>query len=275
MRTFVCALALATAVCGAMAQGKADPAEEFRKLPWVAGPEDGRIAGQATIKLGDRFGFLGEQGTSKFLELNGNPPRPGHYTLVPREGDWFAVFHFNADGYVRDNEKIDADALLKSLKEGDEAGNDERKQLGMQPIHTDGWSVPPHYDEANKRLEWGVRLRDHEGRFVVNYTSRLLGREGVMSAVLVSNPDSLEKDRAAFVTALNGFSYDSGKAYAEFKEGDKLAAYGLGALVLGGAAAAAAKTGVGKALFKGLWIALAAGAAGIWAFVKRFMGKKA
>jgi len=93
--------------------------------------------------------------------------------------------------------------------------------------------------------------------------------------VLVSNPDSLEKDRAAFVTALNGFSYDSGKAYSEFKEGDKLAAYGLGALVLGGAAAAAAKTGVGKALFKGLWIALAAGAAGIWAFVKRFMGKKA
>src|SRR5262249_52971771 len=155
------------------------------------------------------------------------------------------------------------------------SGNDERKRLGMQPIYTDGWSVPPHYDEATRRLEWGVRLRDHDGRFVVNYTSRLLGREGVMSAVLVSNPESLEKDRAAVDAALNGFAYNSGKAYSEFKEGDKVAAYGLGALVLGGAAAAAAKTGAGKALFKGLWIALAAGAAAIWAFVKRFMGKKA
>jgi uncharacterized membrane-anchored protein len=120
----------------------------------------------------------------------------------------------------------------------------------------------------------GVRLRDHDARFVVNYSSRLLGREGVMTAVLVSNPDTLERDRAAFSKALDGFSYDSGKAYTEFKQGDKVAAYGLGALVLGGAAAAAAKTGAGKALFKGLWVALAAGGAAIWAFAKRMMGRR-
>jgi uncharacterized membrane-anchored protein len=152
---FVLALACMTGWAQDKGAGKADPGEAFRSLPWVTGPEQGRIAGQATIQLGDAFGFLGEQGTGRFLELNGNPPRPGHYTLVPKEGEWFAVFHFNADGYVRDDEKIDADALLKSMKEGDESGNEERKRLGLKPIYTDGWSVPPHYDAGTRRLEWG------------------------------------------------------------------------------------------------------------------------
>src|SRR5262249_50287367 len=159
----------------------------------------------------------------------------------PAKDGWFAVFHFNADGYVRDDEKIDADDLLKSIKSGDESGNEERKRAGMPAIYTDGWTVPPHYDKATRRLEWGVRLKDEKGQYVVNYAARLLGRDGVMTAILVSNPETLDKDRAAFDAALAGFRYNSGKAYNEFKEGDKVAAYGLGALVLGGAAAAAAK----------------------------------
>ena len=46
----------------------------------------------------------------------------------------------------------------------------------MPSLHTVGWAVPPHYDTATKRLEWGMRLRaesnDHD---IVNYTIRLLG----------------------------------------------------------------------------------------------------
>ena len=126
--------------------------------------------------------------TRRFLELMGNPPRDGHYMIAPADLDWFAVFSFDPVGYVKDDEKIDADALLKSLKESDGPGNEERKRLGMEPIYTDGWHVPPHYDTGTKRLEWGMRLRDEKGRLHVNYTSRLLGRSGVMSAVLVSSP---------------------------------------------------------------------------------------
>lgn len=46
---------------------------------------------------------------------------------------------------MKDDEKIDADALLKSLRDGDAAGNEERKRLGMKAIYTDGWAVNPHY----------------------------------------------------------------------------------------------------------------------------------
>lgn len=47
---------------------------------------------------------------------------------------------------------------------------------------------------------------------------------------------------------INGFDYVAGERYSEWSQGDKVAAYGLGALVLGGAAAVATK--------KGLWAVL-------------------
>jgi hypothetical protein len=58
--------------------------------------------------------FLDGANTRRFLELNGNPPRDDHYALV--SDDWFAIFSFRDSGYVKDDEKLDADALLKTLK---------------------------------------------------------------------------------------------------------------------------------------------------------------
>jgi uncharacterized membrane-anchored protein len=247
---------------------------EVKKLSWQRGPTEGKIASRATLQVPQGYAFLDERNTRRFLELMGNPPRDGHYMIAPDSLDWFAVFSFDPVGYVKDDEKIDAEALLKSLKEGDARGNEERKRLGMQPIYTDGWHVAPHYDAANKRLEWGMRLRDDRGGQYVNYTSRLLGRSGVMSAVLVSSPKALGEDMKSFNSTLRGYDFVAGEKYAEFKSGDKMAEYGLAALVVGGAAAAAAKTGILKTLGKFLWVLVAGGFYAVWAFVKRLTGRK-
>ena len=248
--------------------------QELQKLAWQRGPGEGTIAGKAKIQIPSGFAFLDERNTRRFLELMGNPPRDGHWMIAPANLDWFAVFSFDPVGYVKDDEKIDADALLKSLKEGDGPGNDERKRLGMAPIYTDGWHVPPHYDSGSKRLEWGMRLRDEKGGMHVNYTSRLLGRSGVMSAVLVSSPQTLNSDMKEFNGALAGYQFNAGEQYAEFKSGDKIAEYGLGALVLGGAAAAAAKAGLFKSLGKFLWVVIGGAAMGGWALLKKLFGRK-
>jgi uncharacterized membrane-anchored protein len=204
----------------------------------------------------------------------GNPPRDNHYMIAPLNLDWFAVFSFDPAGYVKDDEKIDADALLRSLKEGDGPGNEERKRFGIASIHTDGWHVPPHYDAGTRRLEWGMRLRDEQGGIHVNYTIRLLGRSGVMSAVLVSSPRTLNDDIKAFNDALAGYQFNAGEQYAEFKSGDKIAEYGLAALVVGGAAAAAAKTGLLTSLGKLLWVVIGGVAVGGWALLKRLLRRK-
>lgn len=229
---------------------------ELESLAWQKGPTSGAIAGKAQIAVAENHVFLDDKNTRRFLELTGNPPRDGHYIYAPASLAWFAVFSYSDTGYVKDDEKIEPDALLKSLKESDGPSNDERKKLGMSPIFTDGWQVAPHYDLESKRLEWGVRLKTGNGEPIVNYTARLLGRSGVMNAVLVSDPDSLAQDMAEFKTSLQRFEYVSGEKYSEFKQGDRVAEFGLAALILGGAAAVATK--------KGLWGAIVAFLAAFW-----------
>jgi uncharacterized membrane-anchored protein len=232
---------------------------ELRKLAWQKGPAEGRIAGQATIKVPQGYVFLDAKNTSRFLELAGNPPLDGHYLFAPESLHWWSVFSFDASGYVKDDEKIDADSLLKQMKEGDGPTNAERKKLGLTEIHTVGWEVPPHYDAETRRLEWGKRLQSSSGEIVVNYSSRLLGRSGVMSAVLVGDPQTLAQDTQAFKAGLKDFSYVPGEKYAEFKQGDKMAQYGLAALIVGGAAAVATK--------KGVWAALLAFLGAFWKLI--------
>ena len=259
------------------AQAQRDPEQiiqELQKLAWQRAPGEGAIGAKAKIRIPDGHAFLDERNTRRFLELMGNPRRDGHYMIAPVTLDWFAVFSFDPVGYVKDDEKIDADELLESLKKGDGPGNEERKRLGMAPIYTDGWHVPPHYDSGTKRLEWGMRLRDDSGARHVNYTSRLLGRSGVMSAVLVSSPQTLNQDMQAFNRVLGGYQFIAGEKYAEFKSGDKIAEYGLAALVVGGAAAAAAKAGLFKSLGKFLWIIIGGALMGGWALLKRFFGRR-
>jgi len=258
----------------ALAQPQSAADKALQSLAWQKGPTEARIGDKATIQVPASYLFLDESNTKRFLELSGNPPRDGHYLLAPQSLDWFAVFSFDATGYVKDDEKIDPDELLRVIKEGDQPGNEERKRLGMSPIYTDGWHVAPHYDLGTQRLEWGIRLRNEAGQPGINYTARILGRSGVMSAVLVSDPESLNKDMVAFKDALKNFKYAPGQTYAEFKQGDKVAAYGLAALVVGGAAAAAAKAGLFKGLGKFLWVGIAVGIAAVWGGLKALFRRR-
>ncbi|HEY4373091.1 MAG TPA: DUF2167 domain-containing protein [Burkholderiales bacterium] len=250
---------------------------ELKKLQWQEGPTEGRIGTQASIKVPKDYVFLDEKNTRRFLEINGNPPADHHYMIAPRSLSWFAVFSFEESGYVKDDEKIDADSLLKSLKESDGPSNEQRKRLGMGSLYTVGWEVPPHYDNSTRRLEWGMRLRADDNTPVINYTSRLLGRKGVMSAILVSSPQTLAADTRAFQTALRDFDYVPGEKYSEYKSGDKIAEYGLAALILGGAAAVATKKGFWAVIggfFAAFWKLLAGVAAAGFAGLRSMFRKK-
>jgi uncharacterized membrane-anchored protein len=61
----------------------------------------------------------------------------------------------------------------------------------------------------------------------------------------------------------------SGQKYSEFKEGDKIAKYGLAALVLGGAGAAALKFG----FFQKFWKAIVFGGAALIAGIGKLWNK--
>ena len=248
------------------------------KLAWQIGPTTGAIGDKARIAVPAGYGFLGAADTKKFLELNHNLASGREYLLAPAKFDWFALFEFEPIGYVKDNEAIDADEVLRDVREGTARGNEERRKRGWDTMSVVGWEFPPQYDRQAKLLEWAlIGKDDRTDDRVINYNTRILGRTGVMSVVIVAEPGALNQAVAEFKGLIGGYRYVAGERYAEFREGDRVAEYGLAALIAGGAAAVATKKGFWALLagfFAAAWKFLAAGAVAVLAGFKKFFHKK-
>jgi uncharacterized membrane-anchored protein len=138
-----------------------------------------------------------------------------------------------------------------------------------------GWEQPPKYDEATHNLEWCIRGTS-EDHAILNYNTRLLGRKGVMEVVLIVDPEKLPETMPAFRNVLANYSFQTGQTYAEYRPGDKVAKYGLAALVLGGAAVGAAKLGLFTSLlllFKKAFKLVIVAVVAIIASLKKLLGK--
>ncbi len=230
--------------------------QKIQALDWQRSPALGAIAGKAAIRLDGGLRFLDAHNTTQYLTLLGNLPQTDSFTVAANDLRWFSVFTFMAEGYVKDDETIDPDALLATLKQNNVQSQPERKQRGLPALYLEGWFIAPRYDSQTKRLEWATLLRDDAGQNSVNFSTNLLGRSGHMNVILVSDPQNLASDMVQFKTALGQFEFVSGERYSEWRQGDKIAEYGLSALVVGGAAAVATK--------KGLWAALGGFIAAAW-----------
>jgi uncharacterized membrane-anchored protein len=250
------------ALLGLLALPLCAPAQEQAaapkvKIDWQDGPTVGKLGDLAEIKVPEGYRFAGADGTRKFLELTENPPSGAELGVLiperkenePSNGFWFVIFEFRNIGYVKDDDrdKLNADALLKELQTNTEEGNKERAKRGWPAYNIDGWYKPPFYDVSTKNLTWATRghgIESGKEEKSVNYSVRILGRRGTMDVDLVLGPDIVSDVLPRFASVLGGFSFKSGHSYAEFRPGDKVAEYGLAALVAGGATAIAFKTGL-------------------------------
>ena len=254
----VAAAFLLAGVCTARAEESQDTrAEEFRAklraLDWVRGPRDITVSGNSTLSLPEGYVYLDAANTKKFLELNENLSSGKEVMIAPKSLRWSAYLVFEDAGYVKDDEKLDADAILKTLKANNQAGNEERRRRGWTDLTLVGWSTPPAYNDTTKRLEWATLLRS-QNQDATNFFTKILDRRGFTSVILVSSPEDAPGATADLNKVLTGYRFNTGDTYAEWRPGDKVAEYGLAGLIVGGAVAAAAKTG----LLKGLFVALAA-----------------
>ncbi len=242
------------------------------QIKFTEGPAQGDLGYWAKIDVPKGYVFAGKGEASKVMELTENIPSGNEVGFIaPDSSSWFVVFEFEKIGYVKDDEKadLDADELLEAMREGVEAGNKDRLDRGWPTLTLEGWVQPPRYNESSQNLEWATRLRAGDGQVSVNYNTRRLGRDGVMQITIAASPDDIAAVMPEFQAIMESFAFKTGHTYAEFREGDRMAEYGLKALVLGGGAAVAAKAGLFKWLWKIIVVALAAGGA----FLKRILGR--
>ena len=227
----------------------------------------------------------------KLMEKMGNQVDESFRGLVfKREGTWAIELEYVGDGYVKDDDAADLkpDEILKSIKEGTEEANAYRKKQGFDAVHVDNWTEAPHYERAQHHLIWGIKGKHDDGSPAsVNFYTRVLGRHGFVALNLMDDPQTIEASKVDGLVVLRATTFKPGSRYEDFdKKSDKVAEYGLGALVLGGAGVAAlklAKIGL-LAKFGGKLIALLIAAkklvvlffVGIGAWLKRlFGGRKA
>jgi len=231
----------------------------------------------ATLNVSDQFYYLSPNDARKVLvQLWGNPENaasstlgmifPAKYSPIDQQS-WGALIDYEDSGHVSDDDAAETDynALLKQIQDAIKEENPEREQQGYDPITLVGWAEPPHYDKASHALHWARDLifgKDANGEHTLNYSVRVLGREGVTELEFIAGLNQLQQINAAIPNVINTVQYDSGKRYADFVNGDKIAAYSMAGMIAAGAGVKiAAKLGflaIVLGFFKSFGVALLA-----------------
>lgn len=203
----------------------------------------------ATMDLPPNFRYLDPADAAKLItEGWGNPPGvqslgmivPSDVNPLSQAG-WGVVVTYDKDGHVKDDDAdhINYADLLKDMKEGMEENNKTRKEQGYSAMSLVGWAEQPSYDKAQHKLYWAKELHtEGSNENGLNYNIRVLGREGVLVLNAVSGMQQIAqvKQEMKKVTAFTEFT--PGNRYTDFNAStDKVAEYGIAALVAGGVAA--------------------------------------
>jgi uncharacterized membrane-anchored protein len=240
--------------------------------------------GHATLQLNPDFRYLDAADAQRVLEMWGNPPdksvlgmiTPASVSPVDKDG-WAVVVTYSDDGHVSDADaaKIDYAAMLKDMQEQTRDSNEQRKKSGYETVDLVGWATPPHYDAASNKLYWAKELAfAGESEHTLNYDIRVLGRGGYLSLNAVAGMGQLPMIESKMQNVLAMTDFDAGQRYGDFNAStDKIAAYGIGALVAG---TIAAKAGLFAKLLAVILAAkkfIIAGLIAVGAAFKKFFGR--
>ena len=286
----LCLLLALTVSTFAQEPDKAALREKAQKIADGLNYQKGEIAlkgGLAKIRVPEEFRYLDSKDANTVLSgLWGNPPDTNTLGLIvpanisPASPEaWAVIITYDEDGYVKDDEaaKMDYDKLIQQMREGTSEASKEREKSGYSSIELVGWATPPRYDKSTHKMYWAKELKfGGSPENTLNYNIRMLGRRGVLVLNAVAGMSQLSDIEAATPAVLAMVDFQEGHRYTDFNAStDKVATYGLAALVVGGLAAKAG-------LFKGLIVAVLAakklvivGCVAVAAWMKKLFGKKA
>jgi len=157
-----------------------------------------------------------------------------------------------------------------------EAANDERRRnSGPGAMYTVDWLIPPTYDSAKKEARWAIQFSAN-GQLFANLQVIKLGRYGYHRMSWAGPASGVDSTPRFLQTMLDSHSYDEGHRYADYVEGDKVAGFGIAALVRATAIGGKPAEGSTAAIFgsdfllgKEAWFVILAALGGIGIVFKR------
>jgi uncharacterized membrane-anchored protein len=213
----------------------------------VHGPASILLLSEGSLALPKGMMFADHGHGKRLMEALGNQVDDQAFVglILPEKGQghWFVTVDYAAEGHVSDSDAsdINADHMLKVLKDGTEHSNEFRKSKGMPAIEMTGWAEPPAYNAIDHTLVWSALVREHGAALgseqTVNFNTRVLGREGYFLVDMIDGQSDIAEDKPYARQILDATKFNEGKRYTDFNAStDHVAAYGLAALI-GGVAA--------------------------------------
>lgn len=206
------------------------------------GPATIELLDQATMTLPKGYLFIPAKQAAELMEASANAPDDDLYGLVlaaNKSNNYIITIDYHKTGYVADEEAKSwkADEMLSDLQKGAEEINGIRRDKGFPTINFTGWLQTPTYDATSHKLIWAINGVDSESYQFVNYNTYALGRDGYFELDLLSSSKKIDVNKKDAEKILSSINYNPGKRYEDYIKGkDKLAEYGIAALVTGIAA---------------------------------------
>lgn len=246
-------------------------------IAWQYGPTSVKLGNLGQLSVPAGYRYTDKEGAKKFLELTQNPSQENLIGILlspinentKDEEIWFVMISFDAIGYVKDDEKSVLDSktkatILESIKEGTAAANKIRQQRGWESLNVVGWYQEPFYDSNDHNLKWAIRGSDGS----VNYNTRILTRNGVISANMVVIERFLDSTVPTYNSMVKSVRMNAKLDYGSWEIGDKVADVGLVALIAGGVGTVSIKTGLFAKYLKPILLGIIASFVAIYNYLK-------
>ena len=142
---------------------------------------------------------------------------------------------FTNDGYIKgdDWDNVDAESFIKELKSGSDKANKERVKNGYATVEDITWHIKPSYNKELGYVFYSLLVKFNDGSETYNSTAMVLGRKGYTDITFLFKESIADVMPTEIDKVVKNFKYNQGSQYTDFKSGDKIAAYGVGALVAG------------------------------------------
>jgi len=247
---------------------------------------DGQTVDSATISALDGHILKGEKACTFSHLLNADEYCNVSAIVFPREGTAIDTIYYTPPaeiGYVNmDDWTEDVRSQIDEIWESYVQGSREQSQrigFNVEPVK---WVLYPTLDKTAKVMTYGILL-NFGGDEVINLVTVKFTKSGYVELNVVTDDGMLAHNGATYESvstyAANTYDPATGTRYADFKDGDKVAAIGaVGVLatVMGVRQNKGFFAAIGATILvfaKKLWFLLLLIPAAIWGFIKRMTGQ--
>lgn len=165
-------------------------------------------------------------------------PKTTHYLdvyLNDESSYTINIEEFVDDGFIKGDDwsNVDANDFLQEMIKGSKENNKERIKNGYKTVTDLSWHIKPQFNEDLGYVFYSLVVQFDDGSETYNSTAMVLGRKGYTDITFLFKENIADLMPGEIDKVVKNFKYNSGVQYSDFKSGDKVAAYGVGALVAG------------------------------------------